>query len=81
MRARVAKWGNSLGVRIPREIADKAGMAEGSDIEIEARAGRVVISSARRRYRLDDLLKGMTPEAMREAFDWGPDRGREIVEE
>jgi len=25
-------------------------------------------------------LKGMTPEAMREAFDWGPDRGREIVE-
>jgi len=25
-------------------------------------------------------LKGMTPEAMREAFDWGPDKGREIVE-
>jgi antitoxin MazE len=25
-------------------------------------------------------LQGMTPEAMREAFDWGPDKGREIVE-
>jgi hypothetical protein len=25
-------------------------------------------------------LKGMTPEAMRQAFDWGPDKGREIVE-
>jgi hypothetical protein len=26
------------------------------------------------------FLKGMTPEAMRQAFDWGPDKGREIVE-
>ena len=25
-------------------------------------------------------VKGMTPEAMREAFDWGADKGREIVE-
>jgi len=25
-------------------------------------------------------LKGMTPEAMRQAFDWGPDKGREIIE-
>jgi hypothetical protein len=23
---------------------------------------------------------GMTPEAMRQAFDWGPDKGHEIVE-
>jgi len=29
---------------------------------------------------LSELLKGMTPKAMREAFDWGPEKGREIVE-
>ena len=29
------------------------------------------------RYVLADPLKGMTPEAMREAFGWGPDKGRE----
>ncbi len=81
MRARVARWGNSLGVRIPREIADKAGVAEGSDIEIEARSGRVVITRAKPRYELEELLAGMTPRAMREAFDWGPDRGREAGEE
>jgi antitoxin MazE len=81
MRARVAKWGNSLGVRIPREIADRAGMAEGSEIEIEAKGECVVIVPARRRYKLDELLQGMTPKAMREAFDWGPDRGREAIDE
>jgi antitoxin MazE len=52
----------------------------GSRVEIEARDGHVVISLARPRYALADLLKGMTPEAMHEAFDWGPDVGREIVD-
>ncbi|HZC16598.1 MAG TPA: UDP-glucose/GDP-mannose dehydrogenase family protein, partial [Caulobacteraceae bacterium] len=29
--------------------------------------------------RREDLFSDMTPEAMREAFDWGPDVGRENV--
>jgi len=32
------------------------------------------------KYFLDQLLIGMTPHDMREAFDWGPDLGREQVE-
>ena len=34
----------------------------------------------RNKYDLIELLDGMTPEAMHDAFDWGPDRGREVVE-
>jgi hypothetical protein len=34
----------------------------------------------RPRYVLADPLKGITPPAMRDAFDLGPDKGREIVE-
>jgi antitoxin MazE len=49
-------------------------------VEVEAEGDRIIITPARRRYVLADLLKGMTPEAVREAFDWGPDNGREIVE-
>ncbi len=56
---------------MPREIADRAGMSEGSVIEIEAKGERVVIAPARKRYQLDDLLKGITPKAMHEASDWG----------
>jgi hypothetical protein len=33
-----------------------------------------------RRYTLQELLVGMSPKAMREAFGWGPDVGREVVE-
>lgn len=78
MQVRVSRWGNSLGLRIPRDIASRAGLREGDRVEIEAEAGRIIISPARPRYVLAELLKGMTPEAMRKAFDWGPDKSREI---
>ena len=58
----------------------RAGLREGARVDVEAEGDRIIISPARPRYVLADLLKGMTPEAMREAFDWGPDKGREIVE-
>lgn len=32
------------------------------------------------RYRLEDLLEGMTPEAMHDAFVWDGEKAREIVE-
>jgi len=80
MQVQVARWGNSLGLRIPKDIARRAGLREGARVEIEANGDRIIISPARPRYVLADLLKGMTPEATREAFDWRPNKGREIVE-
>ena len=80
MQVQVTRWGNSLGVRIPKQIAERVGLREGARVEIEADTDRIIITRSRRRYQLAELLQGMTPEAMREAFDWGPDRGREIVE-
>ena len=80
MQVQVTRWGNSLGLRIPKDVAQRIGLREGARVDVEAEGNRIIITPARRRYVLADLLTGMTPEAMREAFDWGPDRGREIVE-
>ena len=80
MQVALARWGNSLGLRIPKDIATRLGLREGERVEIETDGDRIVIMPGRRRYALSDLLQGMTPQAMREAFDWGPDRGREDLE-
>ena len=80
MQVLLARWGNSLGLRIPKDIAVRTGLCEGARVDVVAEDGRIVITPARRRYVLADLLEGITPEAMREAFDWGPDKGRENVE-
>ena len=81
MQVQVSRWGNSLGIRIPKEIAGRAGLAEGSRIEIAMQNDQIVLSPARPRYRLEDLLRGMSRRGMRRAFDWGPDVGRERVAE
>ena len=81
MQVHGARWGNSLGLRIPKDIAQRVGLREGAQVDVEVEGDRIVVSPARPRYVLAELLKGMTPQAMRAAFDWGPDKGREIVDE
>ena len=73
VQMRVSKWGNSLGVRLPREIAARAGIGEGARIDMEAFAdGRIVITPSRRRFTLEELVEGMTPENEQPLEDDGP---------
>jgi antitoxin MazE len=81
MRVRIRRWGNSLGLRIPQDIIRRTGLKEGAEADVALDEGRIVIAPPAPRYELKDLLAGMTPDAVRDAFDWGPDRGREMVEE
>lgn len=46
MRTRVDRWGNSLGVRIPKAIAERAGLREGESVEIEFEDGAIVLRAA-----------------------------------
>jgi antitoxin MazE len=52
---RVAKWGNSLAIRLPAAVVDALGLKEGDDIEIHV-AGSRLFSVARKPAR-DELLK------------------------
>jgi antitoxin MazE len=79
MQVSVCKWGNNLGIRLPKDIATRAGLQDGARVDVTFEAGRIVIALDRPVYALDELLSGMTPEALHAAFDWGPDRGRENV--
>lgn len=86
MQGQVSRWGNSLGIRIPKDIANRVGLSDGAQVEIEERGGEVIISRVkpRLRYSLEELVAGVTPEeahASSAEIDWGPDVGREIVEE
>lgn len=80
MQLQVAKWGNSLGLRLPKELAAKVGLTEGSRVEMQAEGSTITISVERPVYSLAELLEDTTPEAMREAWDWGNDVGREVDE-
>jgi antitoxin MazE len=76
--SRIAKWGNSLAVRIPLPIAKQASLTEGDSVKLTLdREGCIVLRPARRRYELADLVAQITPRNRHRETDWGPPQGKE----
>ena len=72
MQTRVQKWGNSLGVRIPRGLADEVGLGAGTEVSLIAKDGELVLRpSLPSRLRLADLVAGITPENFHGSVDTG----------
>ena len=76
MESQVMKWGNSLGVRIPRPLAEEAGMAVGTPIVFEVGEDTIVIR--RKRHSLEARLAQVTPENLHGEVDTGRPTGREV---
>ena len=70
MITRIQKWGNSLGLRIPRALAEDAEVGEGSSVDISVRRGSLVIRPVKRQeYRLEDLLAAVKPSNLHEEVE------------
>lgn len=77
MRARIAKWGNSLGVRIPKAVAKEVGFDEGSNVEVRVSGRELVLVSASREYSLEELVERITPKNRHGETNWGSPVGNE----
>lgn len=80
--AKVARWGNSLGLRIPVEGVKQLRLAEGEAVAIEVQDDCITVRPVRgrghRRWTLEKLLEGVTPEMVGGEVDWGGPTGKEI---
>jgi len=71
----VQKWGNSLGIRIPKSLALKVGLVEGSEVDLDVEDGHLVIKP--KSAKLDELLSQVTPENLHKEVATGEPQGRE----
>ena len=83
MKVKVAKWGNSLGVRLPKSAVDAVGVRAGTELELTVEGGdfrlrSIVKTSAQ---LLDELLDQIDPNNVPPMVDWGPDVGSEIIDD
>ncbi len=76
MRSHVTRWGNSLALRLPKNLAADAKLREGAAVEMRVEGESLVVRAARPRYRLKDLLRNELPERTEEV-DWGRPEGDE----
>lgn len=71
----VQKWGNSLGIRIPKSLAIKVGLEEGSEVDLDVENGHLVIKP--KSGTLDELLAQVTPDNLHQEISTGKPQGRE----
>ncbi len=78
MKTTAQKWGNSLAIRVPKSVAVQVGLKAQDDLEIEVQDGNVLLKPHLRRiYRLEDLVKQITPKNVHGEIDTGTPVGRE----
>lgn len=79
MAATVAKWGNSLAIRIPQHLAKEIHLSEGVEVEFAVIDGSLVIKpKTRKRYSIDELIDAITPENVHGEIDSGIAVGNEV---
>lgn len=87
MKAKLARWGNSLALRLPAEVVRDFGLKEGQSVELTPNKPKIEIGTERPVvngipvYTLEELVAEMKPENEPEMVDWGPDRGSEIIDD
>lgn len=90
MKTKIARWGNSLALRLPAEVVRDFGLREGQIVELTPNKPKIEIATERQYadgvpvYTLQELVaeaRRLGPENESEMLDWGPDRGSEILPE
>ena len=77
MQTSVQKWGNSLGLRIPNVYAKELHLLDGSIVDIQRKENEIIISPAKKKKSLNDLIQLITDENQHDEIDFGSPHGRE----
>ncbi len=79
MLAKIQKWGNSLAIRIPKTVADEAGLDSDSSVEIRVVSGQIhIVPVQKTRYELNDLLDEITIDNLHGEVNTGDGIGNEV---
>ena len=78
MRTKILKWGNSLGLRIPRSFAEDIRIHEGSTVDLRMEDGQLVVRPLPAPGRsLAELVGRITPENLHGEIETGGPLGGE----
>ena len=78
MRTKVIKWGNSLGLRIPKSFAEEVPVSDGTLVDLSIEEGQLVMRPAPQPgFDLEGLLAGVTDDNLHGDVDTGDPVGGE----
>jgi antitoxin MazE len=77
MAVTISKWGNSLGVRLPKDVLEKARLHEGDTLTVMATEQGLILRHAGHRS-LEEMLASVTPENLHGEVLIGEPVGNEV---
>ena len=78
MQIKISSWGNSQGVRIPKEILQEACFYPNDLLDIRAEKGQIILCKSKRHKSLEERAAAFGGQLLLDGeFDWGQPRGRE----
>ena len=78
MTTQLAMWGNSLALRIPENIVAEANVEDGDAVDVSVEHGAIVVRATVRRYTIEELVAGMSPDNLHGETEWGPPVGKVV---
>ena len=78
METIIKKWGNSLGIRIPKPLSNQIAVKEGSKVNIELKNNKLILTSTEEEYILEDLLAKITTDNIHKEMEVSERIGKEI---
>jgi antitoxin MazE len=78
MSTTVQKWGNSLGIRIPSQIAEQIAVGQGSEVDLVVGDDHtLIVIPKKKKPTLEELLAQCKPENRHDEIDFGIE-GKEL---
>jgi len=74
----IGKWGNSIGIRLPKHISEALQLRPKDRLNCEIENGKLILKPVRlvRKYALEELLA--TVEEPSKEISWGKPEGEEV---
>jgi antitoxin MazE len=78
MTTKVQKWGSSLGVRLPKEVARRFRLKAGSTVSVSAEEKEISIKPVgRSKPSLIEIMQAVNPHNQHTEADFGHSAGKE----
>ena len=78
MQAQVREWGNSLGIRLSKDILKSAGIALNEMLEVTVSDGVITLAKTFRHKTLERAAEYNGRLMLDGEYDWGEPVGREV---
>ena len=79
MQAQVKVWGNSQGIRLPKEVLKRAGIILNEVLDVKVSDGVITLAKPFRHKTLEERAAEFDGKLMLDGeYDWGGSVGREV---